>query len=61
MSFFARNYVPMGFAIVFGIANGYYAFNTILKEQHGKSEPPPKSAQQAGSASNDTTTKETSP
>ncbi|KAI8955253.1 hypothetical protein F4801DRAFT_530106 [Xylaria longipes] len=54
---FARNYLPLGFAIVFGIANGYYAFQPALKEQHEKPELPPKSGQQAGPISNDITSK----
>ncbi|KAI1495299.1 hypothetical protein F5X96DRAFT_664929 [Biscogniauxia mediterranea] len=36
MSSFGR-YVPISLAIVFGIFNGYYAFNGPLKAQHEKS------------------------
>ncbi|KAI0518537.1 hypothetical protein F5B22DRAFT_644844 [Xylaria bambusicola] len=52
---FARNYVPLGLAIVFGIANGYYAFQPDLKEQHQKtdlqSELLPQSGRQGSSGS----------
>ncbi|KAI0106994.1 hypothetical protein GGR51DRAFT_162761 [Nemania sp. FL0031] len=58
MSLFARNYVPLGLAILFGIANGYYAFQPMLLEQHQKkSELQSGNVQQPGSASNDTTSK----
>ncbi|KAI1366349.1 hypothetical protein F5Y08DRAFT_301405 [Xylaria arbuscula] len=41
---FSRTYVPLGLAIVFGIANGYYAFQPYLKAQHDKSDLIPKSS-----------------
>ncbi|KAI0802322.1 hypothetical protein GGR55DRAFT_454847 [Xylaria sp. FL0064] len=50
MSSFGRIYVPLGLAVVFGIANGYYAFQPLLKEQHeefGKSDLLPKSDPQS--------------
>ncbi|KAI0537011.1 hypothetical protein GGR58DRAFT_473153 [Xylaria digitata] len=56
MSLFARNYVPLGLAIVFGIANGYYAFQPLLKEQHEKTELSPPTRSQTSSISSDTTT-----
>ncbi|KAI1381319.1 hypothetical protein F4677DRAFT_402661 [Hypoxylon crocopeplum] len=33
MSSFGRQFIPIGLAVVFGIVNGYYAFNPALKEQ----------------------------
>ncbi|KAI0965991.1 hypothetical protein F4678DRAFT_451002 [Xylaria arbuscula] len=61
MSSFARSYVPLGLAIVFGIANGYYAFQPLLKEQHGKFDSKrdlsPQSGQQTTPVSNDATPK----
>ncbi|KAI1126559.1 hypothetical protein F5Y10DRAFT_266993 [Nemania abortiva] len=57
MSLFARNYVPIGLAIVFGIVNGFYAFQPLLKEQRQKSNPPVKSGQQPDPVSNDATSK----
>ncbi|KAI0156494.1 hypothetical protein GGR57DRAFT_463582 [Xylariaceae sp. FL1272] len=30
---FARTYLPVGFAIVFGVVNGVYAFKPYLEEQ----------------------------
>ncbi|KAI1300778.1 hypothetical protein F5Y03DRAFT_363533 [Xylaria venustula] len=61
MSAFGRSYVPLGLAIVFGIANGYYAFQPVLKEQHQKFDPKsdllPKDGQQTTPISNDATPK----
>ncbi|GAW14756.1 hypothetical protein ANO14919_041590 [Xylariales sp. No.14919] len=52
---FARNYVPLGLAIVFGITNGYYAFQPILRDEHAKKEIPPKTVSQTSSTSSDPT------
>ncbi|KAH7021109.1 uncharacterized protein B0I36DRAFT_367552 [Microdochium trichocladiopsis] len=40
MSFFVSRVLPVGFAIGFGIWNGYYAFNPVLKEQLEKKNDP---------------------
>ncbi|KAI0398933.1 hypothetical protein F4802DRAFT_84693 [Xylaria palmicola] len=53
MSFFARNYVPMGLAVVFGIANGYYAFQPLLKEKHQGLDLTTEKGLQTGPVSND--------
>ncbi|KAI1433050.1 hypothetical protein GGR50DRAFT_696436 [Xylaria sp. CBS 124048] len=51
MSPFGRNFVPLGLAVVFGIANGYYAFQPLLKEQQEKLEVMSKNGQPTGTAS----------
>ncbi|KAI0202542.1 hypothetical protein F4808DRAFT_420490 [Astrocystis sublimbata] len=52
---FGRTYLPAGIAILFGIVNGYYAFQPLLKEQQEKRDlvVQPKSEQQTGAAPND--------
>ncbi|KAI1102021.1 hypothetical protein F4804DRAFT_314275 [Jackrogersella minutella] len=40
MSSFGRTFLPIGLAVVFGIANGYYAFKPSLKEAQEKSQNP---------------------
>ncbi|KAI1825143.1 hypothetical protein F4861DRAFT_502489 [Xylaria intraflava] len=57
MSGFSRNFWPLGLAVIFGIGNGYYAFQPVLKEQHEKSKVSPEHGQQSGSASGDAISK----
>ncbi|CAJ2510739.1 Uu.00g063640.m01.CDS01 [Anthostomella pinea] len=33
MSSFGRNFIPFCIAVVFGVANGYYAFSPYFKDQ----------------------------
>ncbi|KXJ89639.1 hypothetical protein Micbo1qcDRAFT_164930 [Microdochium bolleyi] len=48
MSFFVSRVLPLGFAIGFGIWNGYYAFNPVFKEQMEKKNDPALNGGQAG-------------
>ncbi|KAI8625889.1 hypothetical protein F5Y19DRAFT_479227 [Xylariaceae sp. FL1651] len=57
MSSFARSYLPLGFAVVFGIGNAYYAFQPMLKGQHEKSELASKDGQQPATVSGNDNTK----
>ncbi|KAI4867201.1 hypothetical protein F4820DRAFT_414691 [Hypoxylon rubiginosum] len=40
MGSFARTFIPIGFAVVIGIANGYYAFNPAFQEHQTESQKP---------------------
>ncbi|KAJ1325002.1 hypothetical protein MN608_09711 [Microdochium nivale] len=48
MSFFVSRVLPIGFAIGFGIWNGYYAFNPVFKEQMERKNDPALNVGQTG-------------
>ncbi|KAI6085107.1 hypothetical protein F4821DRAFT_241570 [Hypoxylon rubiginosum] len=50
MGSFARTFIPIGFAVVIGIANGYYAFNPAFREHQDSQLPLAKNNQQSSKA-----------
>ncbi|KAI0389688.1 hypothetical protein F5Y17DRAFT_448065 [Xylariaceae sp. FL0594] len=53
MSAFGRNYLPLGFAIVFGVVNGFYAFQPLLKAKQEGLGLPSQNEQQKKSISSE--------